>query len=306
MTDEIKEYPVQDMPGWVRIVDGGNRRYRMPNGETISNAQFHKMKTGQNILPQFASSKYNPPIGSPRIGSPVIDSTATPGDATPIAEEYEEEDESHILPPPTRTKFSGTRKTPGITKGMASRAAGGPHLNQQQRQSTTPSPEPDVQQPLNLPDPKSHPSKSGRRPENGATSKELADGLYITLSIVTSIVAMFTIPDLAMGDVEAKSISIPAGNLLEPTELNKRFGRMIAASGDWQLLGYAMWLYIERVKDPVVNRIKGASQQQQTQYAQQQAPVQSNGNGNYNPAIYGAALRPSGGSKPFTRQGGGI
>lgn len=109
---------------------------------------------------------------------------------------------------------------------------------------------------LNLPEPKSHTTK----PRPGvATAKELADGVYITLSIVSSIVALLTkTPDLQMQDMEAKNIAIPAGNLIEPTDLNKRFGRMIAESGDWQLLGYAIWLYISRVTDVVKEKQRAA------------------------------------------------
>lgn len=335
MPGEVKESSAEgSLKGWTKLrYSTGAERYRHDeSGIELSNRQFFKLVakwkpqgyapitdiiaasniSGPAMIPQYTASKRvgNPPIGNPRIGRPVVDSTATPGTATPIEEEYEEEElvqtteqpQFSNAPPPRQRILAGIRKTPGITKGMASRAAGGPHINQRTSAPSSPPPEPVAQQPANILEniePKTHSSKPGRRIENGATSKELADGLYITLSIVTSIVAMLTKePGLTMSEIESKNISIPAGNLIEPTDINKRFGRMIAESGDWQLLGYAIWLYIARVREPVIERFKGNKQQQQQQPPQQQTAV-SNGNG-----VYGAMMPLKRGSSPIIRPGG--
>lgn len=98
-----------------------------------------------------------------------------------------------------------------------------------------------------MPDPKPRPGKShGTK----ASPKELSDGIYITLSIVTAIVSLLLqTPDLAMTEPEAKNIAIPAGNLMSNSKLNEKFGRIIADSGDWQMLGYALFLYASRVTE---------------------------------------------------------
>lgn len=99
------------------------------------------------------------------------------------------------------------------------------------------------------PEPKPHAGRSGG---SRASPKELSDGMYISISIATSIVALLLRePQLAATDLEAKNIAIPAANLLAKSKLNERFGRLIAESGDWQLLGYAIWMYFNRVFDVV-------------------------------------------------------
>lgn len=138
--------------------------------------------------------------------------------------------ESDILPKPKKSFFSqvGSMKTSMSSKPV----------------SDTISVQ-DTDTPITLPDAT---PKETRRRAGRATAKEISDGLYLSLSILTSIVQFITkTPGIAMTEMEAKHIAIPAANLLEPTWINDKFGQFIAGSGDWQLLGYALWLYGERV-----------------------------------------------------------
>lgn len=105
-----------------------------------------------------------------------------------------------------------------------------------------------------MPDAKVRPGKSSG---SKASPAELSNGIYITLSIVTAIVALLTqAPELSMTEQEAKNISIPAANLMAQSKLNEKFGRLIADSGDWQLLGYSLFLYGSRVMETM--KLRGA------------------------------------------------
>jgi hypothetical protein len=53
---------------------------------------------------------------------------------------------------------------------------------------------------------------------------------------------------------EANNISIPAGNLIAKSRLNERIGKFIAESGDWQMLGYALYLYDSRINSDIQAR----------------------------------------------------
>jgi hypothetical protein len=78
MSDTYREVEVPDWPGWTRIIYGGNRRYRSPGGQEVSNATFTKLanqykmqgeipekavssaiahNTGQLAIPMKAASK---------------------------------------------------------------------------------------------------------------------------------------------------------------------------------------------------------------------------------------------------------
>ena len=107
---------------------------------------------------------------------------------------------------------------------------------------------------LNMPEPKLA-SARGRPSGSSATTKELEAAFKINLIIVTSIASLITgIPDVEMTQSEAQSIAIPAANLFEKTEWNKKIGRLIAGSGDYSLLGYALYLYVHRVSQAIAMR----------------------------------------------------
>lgn len=90
--------------------------------------------------------------------------------------------------------------------------------------------------------------KASRPSGEKATAKELSVSAETTLAIITSIFSLMVgMPELAMTDMETKSIAIPLANILEGTEINKKIGKMLANSGDYQLLGYALYLYGHRV-----------------------------------------------------------
>lgn len=134
----------------------------------------------------------------------------------------------------------------------ASRATRAQRLNVPQKEKKFATPdeeyeeEPIVQ--LNMPEPKLNSNRGGRPSGNSATTKELEAAFKINMIIVTSICSLLTgIPDIEMTQAEANAIAIPAANLFEKTDFNKRFGRMLAGSGDYSLLGYALYLYVHRV-----------------------------------------------------------
>jgi hypothetical protein len=165
--------------------------------------------------------------------------------------------ESDVLPPNERNRpafFTSTTRTKTTNQEKAT-----------SNQKGVDQPKPNVSDGvIDLPDATPRPGRA-RGPK--ASAKELTDGIHITLSIVTSIVAMFVKESaLAMTPQDATNIAIPMANLLYNSPLNDRFGRMIADSGDWQLLGYAIFVYLGRVSDSISQRgglIIGGKQHQQ-------------------------------------------
>jgi len=127
----------------------------------------------------------------------------------------------------------------------------------------------------NFPEPK---SKSTRASAGKATSKELALAFETNFLILTSIVALFTgLPEVGMSAEEAKSIAIPAANIFESSDLNKQIGKTIANSGDYSLLGYALYLYLFRVVTTHRSKLNVQSQRPAAQ-APEQGPA-TNGAG---------------------------
>lgn len=110
--------------------------------------------------------------------------------------------------------------------------------------------------------------KTSRPSAGKASSKELSIAFQTNLLIVTSMLALLvSFPDIAMSEMEAQTIAIPAANLFESTDMNRRIGKMIAGSGDYSLLGYAIYLYLFRVvaaqreRNPRVRHQKATSPQ---------------------------------------------
>lgn len=155
---------------------------------------------------------------------------------------------------------------------------------------------------LSLPDAKSNAS----RPTSGAkaTPKELSGGIQTTLIVGTSLASLFSgIPELAMQQDEAKAIAIPLGNLLEHTEINKKYGRMIADSGDTQLLAYASGQYLFRASKAIggkINERRRRNESRRTHANSAPGGVADNGAEFVNPGA--VSYRPAiSGLRAFTR-----
>ena len=81
-----------------------------------------------------------------------------------------------------------------------------------------------------------------------ASAAELALTAQIALTILTSLLSLITrTPELTMNEVEAQAISVPLANIAAKSSLNRRFGRYLADSSDYTLLGYALYAYGYRV-----------------------------------------------------------
>jgi hypothetical protein len=301
MSDKYREVPVTDFPGWTRVVDGSNRRYRSPGGQEVSNATFtklanHARDAGQDEIPEGAvkaAIAHN--TGQLAIPMKAASRRTVIGTATPLPN-----------PTPASTPVSPDEEQLQQQQAQTSYQQDiGKKAQPSQRPPASPPPPPPTQnvpddEPVFIaPDPKLDQSRS--RAGNRATPKELADGLYISLSIATSIVALIIRdPYLAMTDLEAKNIAIPAANLLSKTKLNEKFGRLIAESGDWQLLGYALWMYFQRVGEHLRSGgssggggIGGLFSRRPSQQQQPAPPAQSNGHAPQQAPMQGAAMPPS-------------
>lgn len=150
----------------------------------------------------------------------------------------------YVLQELTRPKQPGrgfmTGSFPSIPAGQSG-GTGNPSPN--------PSPNPSEQPSLVTIEPTVRKSKSAG---GKASAKELYDGIHITLAIVTSIVSLVVgEAELAMTEQEAKNIAIPLSNLLLDSKINEKWGRAIADSGDYQMLGYALFLYLSRVTEAI-------------------------------------------------------
>lgn len=167
-----------------------------------------------------------------------------------------------------------------------------------------------------MPEPKPKASRPQSANSQKANAKELALAFEVNLSILTSVIALLTsIPELEMHPEEAKGISTTAANLFESSSFNKQFGKLVANSGDYSMLGYAIYLYIHRVTLAIKERggLQNASRPKRTPQekaasngagASGGAGIFAGGNGTTDVRINGAALhgRPAGlrGFTPFT------
>ena len=98
---------------------------------------------------------------------------------------------------------------------------------------------------MDLPDAKA----SSARPGPGqASPAELALTFQIGLVVLSSLAALFAqTPELSMSEIEAQAIGVPLANIAAKSKLNQRFGRYLADSSDYTLLGYALYSYSFRV-----------------------------------------------------------
>lgn len=232
---DLSRTSAKDNPGWVKVRRKSNSSiyYISPDGRQVSRREYDDLfkRYGDNI----------PASAIKGMTTPDAIRNMTSGFIADVSTRPAEHPERRTPPPPTQATvvddtIGSTQPSNPVmaSKGGADRFSD-PSLDNNVTELFP-----------GAPDPK---SRTGVRVSgNRATAKELADGAYITLCIVTAIVALlFQMPEVAMEDMEAKNIAVPLGNLLVKSKINERFGRIIADSGDWQLFGYAMWMYGSRV-----------------------------------------------------------
>ena len=100
-------------------------------------------------------------------------------------------------------------------------------------------------EPFDLPSPE---PASRRAAPGQASAAELSLTATIALTILTSLLSLITrTPELTMSEMEAQAISVPLANIAAKSSLNRRFGRYLADSSDYTLLGYALYAYGYRV-----------------------------------------------------------
>lgn len=154
---------------------------------------------------------------------------------------------------------------------------------------------------LDLPEPKSTPSS---RTKSGLFSaKELSDGAITLLVILTSLIAVSTqLPEAQMSEIELKAIAVPLGNIVERSKYNRAVGSLIVGKSDYLTLGYALYVYIDRVSSAARERKQHATHQPignagqaQGNYGAYTGTAAGVSNGNIGP-LNGIALRaaPSG------------
>lgn len=81
-----------------------------------------------------------------------------------------------------------------------------------------------------------------------ASASDLALTATLVLLILAHIVATFSrIPEAAMSQEEAQSLSIPIGNIFASSSLNKKYGKHLRDSSDYVALGYGLYAYVSRV-----------------------------------------------------------
>lgn len=105
----------------------------------------------------------------------------------------------------------------------------------------------------------------------------------LALLITSGVIASMILHDdrAALSDEEATALGIALGNLIEPTELNEKFGWLVAETGDWQMVGYIAVKYFGRVnavlKEQAAARRAQRQGAPQQQYQPQQQDASSNG-----------------------------
>lgn len=130
---------------------------------------------------------------------------------------------------------------------------------------------------------------STHKPRAGLFSaKELSQGMAILLAIVTTTIAVVTrLPEAQMTEAEIRAVSIPMANIIERSRYNRVIGNIIVDKSDYVALGYALYVYINRVASSARDRRENAGPTQTTGTA----PVAAN-NG-FNGAGIGVPLRPT-------------
>lgn len=96
--------------------------------------------------------------------------------------------------------------------------------------------------------PETKPTSSSRTKSGLFNAREISDGLATILVIVTSMIAVSTsLPEAQMTEQEVKAISIPLANIIERSKMNKTIGSLVVDKSDFLTLGYALFVYVDRV-----------------------------------------------------------
>lgn len=156
---------------------------------------------------------------------------------------------------------------------------------------------------LELPDPR--PTPNSRSKAGLFTAREFADAFSTLFVILTSLIAVASqLPEAQMTDMEVKAISIPLANIIERSKYNKMVGSLVVGKSDWMTLGYALYIYFDRVSNSAKERRNAVRQSVGTSGTSPgYGPVGHTGSGNGTiPA--GVALRTTPtGLRGITRDG---
>ena len=145
---------------------------------------------------------------------------------------------------------------------------------------------------LDMPDPK--PTPSSKTKSGLFNSKELSDGIITLLVILTSVLAVATqLPEAQMSEVELKAIAVPLGNIIERSKYNKAVGSLIVGKSDYLTLGYALYIYVDRVSSAARVRKQNAVNQPVGNASQAQGYGAYNGAGGNLGPLNGVSLRTS-------------
>jgi hypothetical protein len=245
-SDNYREVELVDWPGWVRIVEGKNRRYRSPSGVEISNNQLSKLArqyTDTHSIPESlvaTASGINTATDSLK-SKPAFMTDATAPKQVPhpdpgaqrLAAAQVQVDE----PEKETTSFRDNIVDIGERTGVTGKNPKGTRTDRRYK--------------------KQHPR---------ATAAGLGQGIRKLLMLITTLIVAKILNDerAGMTDQEATLLGSALGNLLEPTPFNENWGWIIADTGDYQAIGYVLIMYGSRINDIV---------QEKRQYAQQQQPA---------------------------------
>ena len=321
-TNTPRESPTSSLQGWTKLsYPSGNDRYRHnESGITLSLNKFfklvHKYKS-QGYAPiediiaisrAAADRGFMQPTTNPAPKSTV---TSTPDD-----DEVDNSDSDEPITPdeyvqPKLDPRKGTRPTPGGSRyGFRHANNTYPFLQQQTppkplhrpTQSRTRNEEEDDPMAQIAADNKPRP-RDRRSSHTRPTAAALSIGIKRLILLVTSVIIVRILDDerAKMTEQEATMLSIALGNLLEYTKFNEQWGWIISETGDWQTLGYGLFMYLSRVGDVV--REKQQSRASNATYNQpftnpvnqQQQPVP----GSYVSGHNGASLRMNVSSTPI-------
>ncbi len=311
MSNEVIESPAGSLSGWTRLrYSSGNERYRHDEtGIELSARKFF------DLVSKWKSQGYAPVEGiraaagtTPRIIESTLVSQQSASHSSTDTETPESDEE--FVQPKLDPKL-GTCATPGGYRQAI------PHANNYQyprlpppssmhrpSQSRT-SYQGEYREPVTQIATETKPRpRDGRSSHKKPSAAALSIGIKkLALLITQAIVFRILWEDerVKMTEQEATMLGIALGNLLEPTKFNEEWGWIISETGDWQTLGYVLFMYVSRVGDVVREKRQSRAinatynQPSGNQANQQQQPTP----GSYSPGLNGASLRMNVSSTPI-------
>ena len=238
--DNYREVELVDWPGWTRIVEGTNRRYRHDaSGKEISNNQWSKLQrqySSTHVIPESvlgAASGLNGVAGSLKPAStpkPAFMSGAT----APKTEYFPEPPPMPEHPDPGAQRLAAAQMQVDEPEEESER------FRDNIREIGS----------LTGVDGKKNPkgTKTDRRYKQThprATEAGLGEGIRKLLLLITTLVVAKILNDerAIMSNQEAMILGNALGNMLEPTKFNDQWGWIIADTGDYQAIGYVRITY---------------------------------------------------------------